>query len=99
MSGGKIGIVDVGGGYRGVYATGVLDYCMDNQIQFDLGIGVSAGSANLISYAAGQRGRNYQFYTEYGLRKEYASIGNFLFTEAGKKRVAQRSKTPHSQND
>lgn len=82
MSGGKIGIVDVGGGFRGIYATGVLDYCMDHQIHFDLGVGVSAGSANLISYAAGQRGRNYQFYTEYGLRKEYAGIGNFLFKKS-----------------
>jgi len=78
----KIGVVDVGGGYRGVYAAGVLDYCMDNQIHFHLGIGVSAGSANLISYAAGQRGRNYRFYTEYGLRKEYASFGNFLFKKS-----------------
>lgn len=82
MSGGKIGIVDVGGGFRGVYAAGVMDYCMDNHIKFDLGIGVSAGSANLISYAAGQRGRNLQFYTEYGPRKEYASIGNFLFKKS-----------------
>lgn len=82
MNGSKIGIVDVGGGYRGVYATGVLDYCIDHHIQFDLGIGVSAGSANLISYMAGQRGRNYQFYTEYGLRKEYAGIGNFLFKKS-----------------
>ncbi len=79
MNQGKTGIVDVGGGYRGVYATGVLDYCLDHRISFDLGIGVSAGSANLISFAAGQRGRNYQFYTEYGSRKEYAGIGNFLF--------------------
>ena len=78
----KIGIVDVGGGYRGVYAAGVLDYCMDKNIRFDLGIGVSAGSANLISYAAGQQGRNYHFYTEYGLRKEYASLGNFLFKKS-----------------
>ena len=61
MSGGKLGIVDVGGGYRGIYAAGVLDYCMDHDLHFDLGIGVSAGSANLISYAAGQRGRNYRF--------------------------------------
>lgn len=45
----KIGIVDVGGGYRGVYAAGVLDYCMEQKISFDLAIGVSAGSANLIS--------------------------------------------------
>lgn len=82
MSDEKIGIVDVGGGYRGVYAAGVLDYCLDNGIRFDLGIGVSAGSANLISYAAGQRGRNYRFYTEYGLRKRYASIGNFLLKQS-----------------
>lgn len=74
----KIGIVDVGGGFRGIYATGVMDYCLDQKLHFDLGIGVSAGSANLISYAAGQRGRNYQFYTEYGMRKQYAGVGNFL---------------------
>ncbi len=75
----KIGVVDAGGGYRGIYAAGVLDYCLDHGIQFDLGIGVSAGSANLISYAAGQARRNYHFYTEYGLRKEYAGFKNFLF--------------------
>lgn len=74
----KIGIVDVGGGLRGVYAAGVLDYCMDRGIRFDLGIGVSAGSANLASYAAGQRGRNHQFYTEYAFRKQYMSFGNFI---------------------
>lgn len=66
----KTGIVDVGGGLRGIYAAGVLDYCMDQGIHFDLGIGVSAGSANLASFAAGQRGRNFQFYTEYAFRKQ-----------------------------
>ena len=35
----KIGVVDVGGGYRGIYAAGVLDYCLDHNIHFDLGIG------------------------------------------------------------
>ena len=75
---GKIGVVDVGGGFRGVYAAGVLDWCMEQGIRFDLGIGVSAGSANLISYCAGQRGRNYRFYTRYGMRKQYASVGNYL---------------------
>lgn len=78
----KIGIVDVGGGLRGIYAAGVLDYCMDQDIWFDLGIGVSAGSANLASYVAGQRGRNYQFYTEYAFRKEYMSLGNFIFKKS-----------------
>lgn len=74
----KSGVVDVGGGLRGIYAVGVLDYCMDNDIHFDLGIGVSAGSANLASFTAKQRGRNYQFYTEYAFRKEYMGLGNFL---------------------
>lgn len=74
----KTCVIDVGGGYRGIYAAGVLDYCMQRSIQFDVGIGISAGSANVSAYSAGQYKRNYQFYTEYGLRKEYASIGNFV---------------------
>lgn len=74
----KVGIVDVGGGFRGIYACGVLDYCLEHKISFDLGIGVSAGSANLASFLAGQKGRNFVFYTEYGARKRYASLGNFI---------------------
>ena len=70
----KIGVVDVGGGFRGIYAAGVLDYCMHKGIWFDLGIGVSAGSANIASYCARQPLRNHKFYTEYGLRKEYMSV-------------------------
>lgn len=48
----KTGAVDVGGGLRGVYTAGVFDYCLDQDIRFDLGIGVSAGSANVASYIA-----------------------------------------------
>lgn len=78
----KIGVVDVGGGLRGVYAAGVFDYCLDNGITFDLGIGVSAGSANLASYAANQPQRNLQFYTEYAMRKEYMGWGNFFLKKS-----------------
>lgn len=78
----KTGIVDVGGGLRGVYAAGVFDYCLDENIQFDLCIGVSAGSANVTSYIAGQKRRNYPFYTEYPFRKEYMSLRNFLFKKS-----------------
>lgn len=74
----KIGIVDVGGGYRGVYAAGIMDRCMQMGLWFDLGIGVSAGSANIASYCARQPQRDLKFYTEYGLRREYAGIGNYL---------------------
>lgn len=75
----KIGVVDVGGGLRGIYAAGVFDYCLDNDIHFDLCIGVSAGSANVASYMANQRGRNYMFYAEYSFRKSYMSLANFIF--------------------
>lgn len=74
----KTGIVDVGGGMRGIFAAGVFDYCMDRKLRFDLVIGVSAGSANAASFLAGQRGRNYKFYTEYSFEKEYMSLKNIL---------------------
>ena len=74
----KIGVIDVGGGLRGIYAAGVFDWCMDNGVQFDYGIGISAGSANLASYLSSQRGRNYLFYEEYSMRKEYMGAGNML---------------------
>lgn len=75
----KIGVVDVGGGLRGVYAAGIFDYCLDNHVRFDLCIGVSAGSANISAYIAGQNKRNYLFYTDYPFRKEYMSLRNFIF--------------------
>ncbi len=73
-----IGIVDVGGGMRGVYSSGVYDYLMDEGITVDLCIGVSAGSANLITYLAGQKGRTLEFYREYPKRKEYMSFDNLF---------------------
>lgn len=73
----KTAVIDVGGGLRGMYAAGVLDYCLEKNIQFDLGIGVSAGSANIASYAAHQKGRNYTFYKEYSRREEYMSPKNW----------------------
>ena len=70
-----IGIVDVGGGERGIYGAGVLDFCMERGIDFDYCIGVSAGAANLSSYLAGQIGRNFAFYTAYSFRPQYMGWG------------------------
>lgn len=78
----KTAVVDVGGGMRGIYAAGVLDYCMDCGITFNLGIGVSAGSANISSFIAGQRGRNYPFYTDYPHRKQYMGIHELVHDHA-----------------
>lgn len=57
----KWGIIDVGGGMRDIFGTGVLDACLEKQIQFDYAIGVSAGSANLASFLSCQKGRNKAF--------------------------------------
>ena len=75
-----IGVIDVGGGMRAAYGAGVFDWCMDNGIKFDYCVGISAGSANVVSYLAGQRGRNYVFYTEYDMRDECMSFKNFVKT-------------------
>lgn len=73
-----IGIIDVGGGLRGIYTAGVYDYLLDNSVDIDYCLGVSAGSANLITYIAGQKGRLKRFYIEYSFEKEYFSLGNYF---------------------
>lgn len=52
------GLVLEGGGMRGVFTAGVLDYMMDNGIAFPYTIAVSAGACNAVSYVAGQKGRS-----------------------------------------
>ncbi|WP_411675836.1 patatin family protein [Caproicibacter sp.] len=74
------GVVDVGGGLRGIYGAGVFDCCLEQGIQFDYCIGVSAGSANIASYLGKQKGRNYRFYTEYSFRRQYMSLKNLIHT-------------------
>ncbi|MBO4235601.1 MAG: patatin family protein [Firmicutes bacterium] len=76
----KTGIIDVGGGMRDIYGVGVLDRLMDLGIRIDCCIGVSAGAANLSSYLAGQRGRNYRFYMEYSHRSDYMGFHNLAMT-------------------
>ena len=74
----KYGVIDVGGGLRGIYGAGVLDRCLEEDLRFDLCIGVSAGSANVASFLAGQKGRNLKFYADYSFRNAYMSFRNLL---------------------
>lgn len=72
------GIIDIGGGLRGIYTSGIYDYLLDNGVEIEYCLGVSSGSANLISYVAGQRGRTKRFYDEYSFDKKYMGIGSYL---------------------
>lgn len=74
----RTALIDVGGGFRAIFGTGVMDRCQEEGITFDHCYGVSAGSANMVSFLAGQHGRNHKFYTEYAFRKEYASFDSYV---------------------
>lgn len=80
----NIGLVLEGGGMRGVFTCGVLDYFMDQNITFPYAIGVSAGACNGLSYMSKQRGRakfsNIDLLAKYkyiGL-KHYLRKGNIM---------------------
>ncbi|MFL1684538.1 MULTISPECIES: patatin family protein [Bacteroidales] len=53
----NMGLVLEGGGMRGIFTCGVLDYFMDHNIWFPYVIGVSAGACNGLSYVSRQKGR------------------------------------------
>ena len=46
-----------GGGSRGVFTAGVLDYLMEKEVKFPYVVGVSAGSCNALDYVSWQPGR------------------------------------------
>ena len=69
----QTGLVLEGGGMRGVFTVGVLDYFMDHNIWFPYTIGVSAGASNGISYASRQRGRSR--FSNIDLLEKYNYIG------------------------
>jgi predicted patatin/cPLA2 family phospholipase len=74
----KTAMIDVGGGFRAIFGAGVMDRMLEDDVNVDHCYGVSAGSANMVSFIAGQKGRNHKFYTEYAFRKEYASLDSYV---------------------
>lgn len=69
----RIGLVLEGGGMRGVFTSGVLDFMLDHDINFSYCVGVSAGACNGLSYLSRQRGRAKQ--TNIDLLDKYQYIG------------------------
>ena len=74
----RTAMIDVGGGFRAIYGAGVMDRMLEDDISVDHCYGVSAGSANMVSFIAKQHGRNHTFYTQYAFRKEYASFDSYV---------------------
>ena len=76
----KTGLVLEGGGQRGIYTAGVLDVFMDNDIEVDGVIGVSAGAIHGLSFVAKQRGRNMRYNMKYRNNKHYMSLYSLITT-------------------
>ena len=71
-------IILEGGTFRPVFSCGVMDALMDNNINFDYAIGVSAGISHGFSYFSGQRGRAYNIVKNHRHDKKYIGARNFF---------------------
>lgn len=78
----KIGLVLEGGGMRGFYTMGALDYLMEQELLFDYVIGVSAGACHGVSYVSNQHNRSYRINTNYLSDSRYISFRNFIKTKS-----------------
>lgn len=67
-----------GGGMRGVFTSGVLDWMIDHSITFPYLIGVSAGSSNALSFASHQRGRAKYTFADLQMERHYLGIRNLF---------------------
>ncbi len=63
---------------RGIYAAGVLDVFMENDLEFDGVLGVSAGAIHACSYCSGQIGRSLRYYKKYCQDPRFVGVRNFL---------------------
>lgn len=72
------GIIDTGGGLRGIFGAGALDRLIDDNIHFPYLLGVSAGAANLATYLAKQKERTLRFYRDYASRPQYMGAGSLI---------------------
>ncbi|MGD7021838.1 patatin-like phospholipase family protein [Rossellomorea vietnamensis] len=74
----QTGLVLEGGGMRGVYTAGVLEYLLENEVEFPYVIGVSAGACIAASYLSKQKGRNKKVNIGFAGDPNYLSWRNYF---------------------
>ncbi len=83
----KKGLILEGGAMRGMFTAGVIDVLMENGVEFDGAVGVSAGAAFGVNYKSGQAGRVIRYNTRFVRDKRYCGwrvllkTGNIYSTE------------------
>ncbi|MDO4555202.1 MAG: patatin family protein [Lachnospiraceae bacterium] len=76
----QAGLVLEGGGMRGMYTVGILEYFMERELYFKNTYGVSAGSCHACSYLAKQKQRAYRISLDYLGDKHYCGLYSLLTT-------------------
>lgn len=75
----KVALIAEGGGQRGIFTAGVLDAWLEQEYDpFDLFIGTSAGSQNLTSYLARQKGYAKRLIRGLSRHKRFFQLGRGL---------------------
>ena len=72
------GLVLEGGGMRGSYTAGVLDYFIENGLEFRDVYGVSAGALIGANFVCGQKERGFRTLTGYIGNRDYAGFHHFI---------------------
>ena len=76
----QAGLVLEGGGMKGIYTAGALDFFLDKGIEFSSVYGVSAGACHMCSYLSKQTGRARDVSLDYLHTKEYCGLRSLLTT-------------------
>ena len=75
-----LGLVLEGGGMRGVFTAGVLDFFLEENFFVDKVIGVSAGAVEAVNFVSRQEKRGYRVIATYARDKRYMSFRSLLLT-------------------
>lgn len=76
----KKGIVLEGGAMRGMFTAGVIDVLLENNIEFDGCVGVSAGAVFGCNYKSRQKGRVIRYNKKYAKDPRYCSFRSLIKT-------------------
>ena len=76
----KKGLVMEGGAMRGIFTCGVIDVLLENGIEFDSAVGVSAGATFGINFKSKQIGRPLRYNKVYCNDKRYCSVRSLIKT-------------------
>ncbi len=76
----QAGLVLEGGGMKGIYTAGILDFFLEKGIEFSSVYGVSAGACHMCSFLSKQKGRALDISIDYLDSKRYCSVESLLLT-------------------